>query len=52
MGDGKDVGVDQFNTVLMHDAQEETLERYGQEIILALAKQVRRVESGCFKQHH
>lgn len=33
----KELGVDQFNIYLMHDdAQEETLERYGQEIIPAL----------------
>ena len=29
----KDLGVDQFNIYLMHDAMEETLEAYGEEII-------------------
>src|SRR5919202_472060 len=29
----KDLGVDQFNIYLMHDAQEETLDAYGEEII-------------------
>ena len=33
----KDLGVDQFNIYLMHDAMEETLEVYGEEILLALA---------------
>jgi probable F420-dependent oxidoreductase len=32
----KDLGVDQFNIYLMHDAMEETLEAYGAEIIPAL----------------
>src|SRR5919107_115421 len=32
----KDLGVDQFNIYLMHDAMEETLEVYGEEIIPAL----------------
>ena len=32
----KDLGVDQFNIYLMHDAMEETLEAYGEEIIPAL----------------
>jgi probable F420-dependent oxidoreductase len=32
----KDLGVDQFNIYLMHDAMEETLEAYGREIIPAL----------------
>jgi probable F420-dependent oxidoreductase len=32
----KDMGVDQFNIYLMHDAQEETLDAYGGEIIPAL----------------
>ena len=32
----KDMGVDQFNIYLMHDAQEETLDRYGKEIIPSL----------------
>jgi len=32
----KDMGVDQFNIYLMHDAMEETLNRYGEEIIPAL----------------
>ncbi len=32
----KEMGVDQFNIYLMHDAQEETLDRYGEEIIPAL----------------
>jgi probable F420-dependent oxidoreductase len=32
----KDLGVDQFNIYLMHDAQEETLDLYGEEIIPAL----------------
>jgi hypothetical protein len=30
------VGVDQFNIYLMHDAMEETLDAYGEEIIPAL----------------
>jgi probable F420-dependent oxidoreductase len=32
----KDMGVDQFNIYLMHDAMEETLDRYGEEVIPAL----------------
>jgi probable F420-dependent oxidoreductase len=32
----KDLGVDQFNVYLMHDAMEETLDAYGEEIIPAL----------------
>ena len=32
----KDLGVDQFNVYLMHDAMEETLEAYGREIIPVL----------------
>ena len=32
----KDLGVDQFNVYLMHDAMDETLEAYGREIIPAL----------------
>jgi probable F420-dependent oxidoreductase len=32
----KELGVDQFNVYLMHDAMEETLEAYGEEIIPAL----------------
>jgi alkanesulfonate monooxygenase SsuD/methylene tetrahydromethanopterin reductase-like flavin-dependent oxidoreductase (luciferase family) len=32
----KDLGADQFNIYLMHDAQEETLDAYGQEIMPAL----------------
>ena len=32
----KDLGADQFNVYLMHDAMEETLETYGEEIIPAL----------------
>ena len=32
----KQMGVDQFNIYLMHDAQEETLDAYGEEIIPAL----------------
>jgi probable F420-dependent oxidoreductase len=32
----KELGVDQFNIYLMHDAQEETLDAYGEEIIPAL----------------
>lgn len=32
----KDLGVDQFNIYLMHDAMEETLEAYGEEIIPGL----------------
>jgi alkanesulfonate monooxygenase SsuD/methylene tetrahydromethanopterin reductase-like flavin-dependent oxidoreductase (luciferase family) len=34
----KELGVDQFNIYLMHDAMEETLETYGEEIIPALSK--------------
>jgi probable F420-dependent oxidoreductase len=33
----KDLGVDQFNIYLMHDAMEETLEAYGEEIMFALS---------------
>jgi hypothetical protein len=29
----KDLGVDQFNVYLMHDAMDETLEAYGREIM-------------------
>ncbi|MBA3473774.1 MAG: TIGR03842 family LLM class F420-dependent oxidoreductase, partial [Rubrobacter sp.] len=32
----KEMGVDQFNIYLMHDAQEETLDRYGTEVMPAL----------------
>jgi probable F420-dependent oxidoreductase len=32
----KDLGADQFNIYLMHDAMEETLEAYGEEVIPAL----------------
>ena len=32
----KELGVDQFNIYLMHDAQEETLDAYGEEIIPVL----------------
>jgi alkanesulfonate monooxygenase SsuD/methylene tetrahydromethanopterin reductase-like flavin-dependent oxidoreductase (luciferase family) len=32
----KDLGVDQFNIYLMHDAMDETLDAYGEEIIPAL----------------
>jgi probable F420-dependent oxidoreductase len=32
----RDLGVDQFNIYLMHDAKEETLDAYGEEIIPAL----------------
>jgi alkanesulfonate monooxygenase SsuD/methylene tetrahydromethanopterin reductase-like flavin-dependent oxidoreductase (luciferase family) len=32
----KEMGVDQFNIYLMHDAQEETLDAYGTEVIPAL----------------
>jgi hypothetical protein len=32
----KELGMDQFNIYLMHDAKEETLEAYGKEIIPAL----------------
>ncbi len=35
----KELGVDQFNIYLMHDAKEETLDAYGKEIILALEGQ-------------
>jgi probable F420-dependent oxidoreductase len=34
----KDMGVDQFNIYLMHDAQEETLDAYGNEIIPTLGE--------------
>jgi probable F420-dependent oxidoreductase len=38
----KDLGVDQFNVYLMHDAMDETLDAYGKEIIPALgAKTIR-----------
>ncbi len=38
----KDLGVDQFNIYLMHDAMDETLDAYGAEILAALgAKSVR-----------
>jgi probable F420-dependent oxidoreductase len=33
----KDLGVDQFNIYLMHDAQEATLDAYGKDIVPALA---------------
>jgi hypothetical protein len=33
----KELGVDQFNIYLMHDAQKETLDAYGEEIIPALS---------------
>ena len=36
LGALKDLGVDQFNIYLMHDAMEETLEVYGEEVILEL----------------
>jgi probable F420-dependent oxidoreductase len=36
LGELKDLGVDQFNVYLMHDAMEETLEAYGEEIIPVL----------------
>jgi hypothetical protein len=32
----EEMGVDQFNIYLMHDAQEETLDAYGAEVIPAL----------------
>jgi alkanesulfonate monooxygenase SsuD/methylene tetrahydromethanopterin reductase-like flavin-dependent oxidoreductase (luciferase family) len=32
----RDLGADQFNVYLMHDAMEQTLEAYGEEIIPAL----------------
>jgi hypothetical protein len=32
----KELGADQFNIYLMHDAMEETLDAYGEEIIPAL----------------
>ena len=32
----KDLGADQFNVYLMHDAMEETLDAYGKEIMPAL----------------
>lgn len=32
----KQMGVDQFNIYLMHDAQEATLDAYGEEIIPAM----------------
>jgi len=35
----KELGVDQFNIYLMHDAKEETLDAYGKEIIPALEAQ-------------
>jgi alkanesulfonate monooxygenase SsuD/methylene tetrahydromethanopterin reductase-like flavin-dependent oxidoreductase (luciferase family) len=34
----KDLGVDQFNIYLMHDAMEETLDAYGREIMQAMGK--------------
>jgi hypothetical protein len=34
----KDLGVDQFNIYLMHDAKEETLDAYGDEISRRLRK--------------
>ncbi len=36
LGELEDLGVDQFNIYLMHDAKEETLDAYGEEIIPAL----------------
>jgi alkanesulfonate monooxygenase SsuD/methylene tetrahydromethanopterin reductase-like flavin-dependent oxidoreductase (luciferase family) len=36
LGKLKDLGVDQFNIYLMHDAMGETLDAYGEEIIPAL----------------
>jgi probable F420-dependent oxidoreductase len=36
LGKLKDLGVDQFNIYLMHDAMEETLDAYGEEIVPAL----------------
>ncbi len=33
----KNLGVDQFNIYLMHDAMEETLEAYGREIVRRFA---------------
>nr|WP_323127066.1 LLM class flavin-dependent oxidoreductase [Rubrobacter marinus] len=36
----KELGVDQFNVYLMHDAMEETLEAYGREIMPALGARV------------
>jgi len=35
----KELGVDQFNIYLMHDAKEVTLDAYGKEIIPALEAQ-------------
>ena len=36
----KDLGVDQFNVYLMHDAMDETLEAYGREIVPTLGARV------------
>ena len=36
LGELKDLGVDQFNIYLMHDAQEATLDAYGEEIMPAM----------------
>jgi probable F420-dependent oxidoreductase len=36
LGELKDLGADQFNVYLMHDAMDETLDAYGEEIIPAL----------------
>jgi probable F420-dependent oxidoreductase len=36
LGELKDLGVDQFNIYLMHDAMDETLDAYGKEIIPSL----------------
>jgi probable F420-dependent oxidoreductase len=36
LGELKDLGADQFNVYLMHDAMDETLDAYGKEIIPAL----------------
>jgi hypothetical protein len=35
----KELGVNQFNIYLMHDAKEETLDAYGEEIIPTLLTQ-------------
>jgi hypothetical protein len=38
----RDLGADQFNVYLMHDAMDETLDAYGEEVIPTLgAKSVR-----------
>jgi probable F420-dependent oxidoreductase len=37
LGELKDLGVDQFNVYLMHDAMDETLDAYGDEVMPALA---------------